>query len=37
MLNFGKTTIYDLPSSMDPEGLHYTRTIISEKSFATLI
>jgi hypothetical protein len=34
---FGKSFIYDLPTSMDPEGLHYNTTILSGPSYVKLI
>ena len=37
IIKFGEKTPYDLPASMDPEGLFYTTTIFSGPSFASLI
>jgi hypothetical protein len=37
ILNFNKEYYYDLPSSHDPEGLHYTTTIQSGPSFVSLV
>lgn len=35
-LEFGKEIILDLPSSMDPEGLSYTQTILGGPGYISL-
>jgi hypothetical protein len=37
VISFGKETIYNLPSSMDPEGLSYTTSLFSGPSYVSLI
>jgi hypothetical protein len=37
ILNFNKENYYDLPSSQDPEGLHYTTNIKSGRPFVSLV
>ncbi len=34
-VSFGKSIIYDLPTSIDPEGLPYSTTIIRGPSYVT--
>jgi hypothetical protein len=36
-LDFNKENYYNLPSSHDPEGLHYTTTIQNGPSFVSLV
>jgi hypothetical protein len=37
VLTFGQELIYNLPKSMDPEGLAYSTTIESGPSYVSLI